>query len=216
MDSPTEYWNFKVNNGLIRIHLKEKTLLCIPDVKLKECTIREIVISQSHSLLAHLGPAKTLIYLWDHVWWKTLASDVNAYCTSCVTCKRSKPSNQKPYGLLHPLKVPKQPWESVGIDFMGPLPISKNCDGEYDTITVIIDRLTSMVHLVPSRTNYTAQEVAELVFAEVYKHHGLPKSIISDRDVLFTSTFWTHLNALMGIEQNMSSAYHPESDGVTE
>lgn len=104
----------------------------------------------------------------------------------------------------------------MGIDFIGPLPISKNWDGEYNAITVIIDQLTLMVHLVSSRTNYTAHKVAELVFTEVYKHHGLPKSIVSNHGILFTSTFWTHLNALIGIEQNMFSAYHPESDGTTE
>ncbi|CDO74640.1 hypothetical protein BN946_scf184822.g3 [Trametes cinnabarina] len=73
-----------------------------------------------------------------------------------------------------------------------------------------------MVHLVPSRTTYKARDVAELVFSEIYKHHGLPKAIVSDRDVLFTSAFWTHLHKLIGIELRMSSAYHPESDGSTE
>ncbi|THH32769.1 hypothetical protein EUX98_g1371 [Antrodiella citrinella] len=133
-----------------------------------------------------------------------------------MTCKRSKPNNQKPYGLLNPLKVPTLPWEAIGIDFVGPLPESKDRDATYDSITVIIDLLTAMVHLVPSRINYKAKQVAELVFSEVYKHHGLPKAIISDRDVLFTSTFWSHLHRLMGVELRMSSAYHPESDGSTE
>lgn len=73
-----------------------------------------------------------------------------------------------------------------------------------------------MVHLVPGRINYTAKEVAELVFAEVYKHHGLPKSIVSDRDALLTSTFWTCLKQLIGVEQHLSSTYHPQTDGSTE
>ena len=86
----------------------------------------------------------------------------------------------------------------------------------FDKITVIIDLLSGMVHLVPSRQDYKAPEVAELMFSEVYKHHGLPKAIISDRDVLFTSLFWSHLHKLMGVELRMSSAYHPETDGSTE
>jgi transposase InsO family protein len=73
-----------------------------------------------------------------------------------------------------------------------------------------------MVHLIPSRTNYTAPQVAELIFSEVYKHHGLPINIISDRDVLFTSNFWKHLHSLLGVKLRMSSAYHPETDGSTE
>ena len=99
---------------------------------------------------------------------------------------------------------------------MGPLPESRNRDGTFDEITTIIDLLTGMVHLVPSRQDYKAPDVAELMFSEVYKHHGLPRSIVSDRDVLFTSQFWTHLNKLLGVELRMSSAYHPEYDGSTE
>ena len=78
--------------------------------------------------------------------------------------------------------MPTQSWEAIGIDFIGLLPLSKDRNGAYDSITVVIDLLTGMVHLISSRTNYTAQQVAELVFAEVYKHHGLPRAIISDRD----------------------------------
>ena len=145
-----------------------------------------------------------------------MAADTNSYCTTCMTCKRSKPSNQKPYGLLNPLPVPGVPWEAIGIDFVGPLPESKNRDGTFDSITVIICLLTAMVHLVPSRINYTARQIGELVFEHIYKLHGLPKHIISDRDVLFTSAFWTRLNQLIGTKLKMSSAYHPETDGSTE
>jgi len=81
---------------------------------------------------------------------------------------------------------------------------------------VIIDLLTAMVHLVPIHTTYMAKQVAELIFDNVYKLHGLPKAIISNRDVLFTCGFWTHLHKLIGIKQKMSSAYHPEMDGSTE
>jgi len=165
---------------------------------------------EAHSLLAHLGANKTLAYLRDHIWWKNIVSDVETYCQTCMTCKRSKPSNQKPYGVLNPLLVPGIPWESIGVDFVGPLPKSKNRDGTYDSITVIICLLTAMVHLVPSRINYNSKQITELMFEEVYKLHGLPKHIISDRDVLFTSTFWVHLNKLIGTQLNMSSAYHPK------
>lgn len=81
---------------------------------------------------------------------------------------------------------------------------------------MVIDLLTVMVHLIPSRTDYSAKEVAELVFLEVYKLHGLSKLIVSDWDVLFTSTFWDELHKLIGTQLQMSSTYHPESDGATE
>ena len=81
---------------------------------------------------------------------------------------------------------------------MGPLPESRNRDGVFDAITVVICLLTAMVHLIPSRINYNALQLAELMFEEIYKLHGLPKNIISDRDVLFTSVFWDHLHKLLG------------------
>jgi hypothetical protein len=96
------------------------------------------------------------------------------------------------------------------------LPLSSNRDGNFDSITVVICLLTAMVELIPSRINYKAQELAELMFENVYKHHGLPKTIVSDRDVLFTSTFWRHLHTLIGTKLKMSSAYHPQTDGATE
>ncbi|KAJ3011954.1 hypothetical protein NUW54_g2018 [Trametes sanguinea] len=216
LEQPKHFKNFCVQDGLVFLKERDDKLLCVPAVLVDGRSARELIISHAHSLLAHLGSYKTLTLLRSQFWWKTMAADVRQYCDTCQTCKRSKPSNQRPYGLLHSLKVPKAPWEVIGIDFVGPLPKSMNRDGTYDSITVIIDLLTGMVHLVPSRTNYTARQVAELVFDEVYKHHGMPRAIVSDRDSLFTSTFWTHLHRLVGVELRMSSAYHPESDGSTE
>jgi len=81
---------------------------------------------------------------------------------------------------------------------------------------VVIDLLTTMVHLIPSGTNYTAQQVAKLVFEHIYKHHGMPREIISDHDSLFMSLFWSHLHKLIRSQLKMSSTYHPETDGATE
>ena len=103
-------------------------------------------------MLAHLGANKMLDYLQDHVWWKDMVSNVRTYCEMCHTCKTSKLSNQKPFGPLNPLSMPSYLWESIGMDFIGPLPESSNRDGIFDSITVIICLITSMVHLVPSRT----------------------------------------------------------------
>ncbi|CAA7257324.1 unnamed protein product [Cyclocybe aegerita] len=216
LEKPKEFHNFEVENGIVYLKEHERKLLCIPKLLIKGRSAQEIVISEAHSLLAHLGAAKTLDYLRDHLWWKDMVSDTQAYCETCQTCKQSKPSNQKPYGLLNPLPIPGNPWESIGMDFVGPLPESKNRNGSFDLITVVICLLTGMVHLVLSRTNYNARQLAELMFKEVYKHHGLPKNIISDRDVLFTSTLWGHLHKLVGMNLKMSSAYHPQTDGSTE
>ena len=92
------------------------------------------------------------------------------------------------YGLLNPLTTPTYPWESIGIDFVRPLLESRNRDGQFDSITVVICLLTAMVHLIPSRINYNASQLAELVFENIYKIHGLPQKIVSDWDILFTIT----------------------------
>jgi hypothetical protein len=199
LDRPADFRNFEVEEHLVYlIKGPGKKVLCIPKILIQGRSARELVISEAHSMLAHLGASKTLDYLRDHVWWKDMVSDVSAFCETCTTCKTSKPSNQKPYGLLNPLSVPSYPWESIGMDFVGPLPESENRDGSFDSITVVICLLTSMVHLIPSRTNYNAPQLAELMFEHVYKLHGLPKNIISDRDVLFTSAFWGQLHRLIG------------------
>ena len=216
LDNLDHYRNFDEQDGYVRLRSKERTALCIPNILIEGRSVRERLIEQAHSVLAHLGTHKTLAYLRNHLWWKDMAMDVRKYCESCMPCKRSKPSNQKPYGLLHSPDIPMRPWESIGIDFVGPLPISKDQNGEYNLITVIINLLTGMVHLVLSRIDYSAKEVAELIFVEVYKHHGLPKKIISDRDTLFTRMFWAHLKQLIGVKQHLSSVYHPQTDGSTE
>ena len=216
LEQPKEFRNFEEDDQLIFLKEHDKRVLCIPKILVQGRNAREIVISEAHSMLAHLGASKTVDYLRDYVWWRDLVTDVKAFCETCSTCKMSKPSNQKPYGLLNPLSVPSYPWESVGIDFVGPLPESRNRDGQYDSITVVICLLTAMVHLIPSRINYNATQLAELVFENIYKIHGLPQNIISDRDVLFTSTFWSRLHRLIGTKLRLSSAYHPQSDGSTE
>ena len=126
------------------------------------------------------------------------------------------PDNQQLHGLLNPLLVPTYPWEAISVNFIGTLPESENRDGVFDTITVVINLLTSMVHLIPSRAKYTAKKVAELMFESVYKLHGFPCRIISNRDVLFTSTFWQRLNKLIRPKLKLAGACHPQMDSTTE
>ena len=110
---PKEFRNFEVDGHLIYLKDKDKRVLCIPKVQIQGRSTCEIVISEAHSMLAHLGPSKTLDYLRDHMWWKDMVPDVKSFCETCHTCKTSKPSNQKPYGLLNPLSVPSYPLEWI-------------------------------------------------------------------------------------------------------
>jgi len=142
--------------------------------------IWEIIISQAHSILAHLGAQKTIYYLKDNVWWPGLTADVKAFCTSCNLCVKSKSNTHTPFSLLHTLLVPDVPWEIIGINFVGLLPESHTRTGSFDMICVIIDHFTCMVHLVPTIQTYRTHDIAEVLFKHVYKLHGLPHGIVSD------------------------------------
>ena len=141
-----------------------------------------------------------------------MATNMETFCRSCGKCQTNKTDTQKPQGFLHSLPIPDKPWQSVGMDFMGPLPQSQ--DNDY--LLVIIDRLTLQVHLVPTTTRVTAKEVAWQFLKEVVRLHGVPESIVLDRDTKFTSTFWRELHKLMGTKLLMSTAFHPQTDGATE
>ena len=216
LENPGDFTNFDVSEGLIYYVSEGAKIIAIPDVKINGQNIRELLIRQGHSVLAHLSSEKTATYLRDQIWWKSIVSDVDKYCRSCQVCATSKPQGGKPQGKLKTMPVPTRPWQFIGMDFVGPLPESSNRTGDYDMICVIIDLLTSMVHLVPSRQTYRASDIAELIFDSVYKLHGLPERIISDRDSLFTSKFWKRLHRLLNTELRMSSAFHPQTDGATE
>lgn len=216
MRALNEFQHFDYIDGLL--YKKDGTayLLCIPDVLVGSRQLREVLICHAHSLLAYLGTRKTAEYLRGEVWWPEIVGDVSAYCRTCTVCATTKSATTKPLGLLHPLPVPRRPWQYIALDFVGPLPMSRNRYGTFDMICVIIDQLTSMVHLVPTKQTYTAKDMAEVIFDQVYKLHGLPERIVSDCDSLFTSTFWQHLHTLLGTELQLSSAYHPPTDGAAE
>lgn len=115
-------------------------------------------------------------------------------------------------GLLQPLPVPPQAWHTVSMDFIKGLPKSKT----FDTILVVIDKFSKYAHFVALHHPYMAQSIAQLYMNNIYKLHGLPSVIISDRDKIFTSAFWKELFAITDITLNMSSSYHPQTDGQTE
>jgi hypothetical protein len=141
-----------------------------------------------------------------------MATNINSFCTSCAKCQMSKDITKRPMGLLHSLTVPERPWQSIGMDFMGPLPKSDT----HDYLLVVIDHLTLQVHLIPTNTHVTAKGVAQLFLHEVVRLHGVPDSIVSNRDTKFMSIFWRELQQIMGVKLLMSTAFHPQMDGVTE
>ena len=145
-------------------------------------------------------------------WWTTLGPDIKAFCDSCSTCQATKTSNERPQGLLHVLPIPTMPWSLIGMDFVGPFPMVDNLD----YIWVGLCRLTSLVHLIPLRTTMTAAELAPIFMAEIIRLHGLPDTIVSNRDPKFTSQFWTETHRLLGVKLAKSIAFHPQTNGASE
>jgi len=135
------------------------------------------------------------------------------YVKSCHICQRNKPRTQPPMGLLKPLPIPTRPWSSISMDLITCLP--ETSEG-YDSIVTVVDRLTKMVHFFPCTIKTSAPELAHLFLDNIFRLHGIPESIISDRDPRFVSKFWRELCVLIGTKQNLSSPYHPETDGQTE
>ena len=188
-------------------------VLCIPRTMHRARRLTEIIIDQAHRMIGHAGNECTNKYVHKFYWWSTLSKDVAKFCAMCGTCQAVKPSTQRPAGLLHPLPIPSRPWESIRMDFIGPLPPSPE---GYNFIWVVIDRLTSMVHLIALKTSITAMEVAERYLRDIVRLHGVAGSIVSDRDPWFTSVFWHEAHRLLGTKLMMSTSFHPQTDGVTE
>ena len=198
--------NYKYENGLVLY----QNLIYVPD----DPKIKLQIMKKYHDshIAGHFGQAKTLELITRNYFWPRIRSYVNKYVSSCDQCNRCKPVRHKPYGQLQPLPIPKSPWTSISMDFIVSLPKS----GEFTAILVIVDRLTKMAHFIPTINEVDAPMTAKLFLENIYKLHGLPNDIISDRGSIFTSNFWKELMNLIMIKTNMSTAFHPQSDGQTE
>jgi len=167
-------------------------------------------------MAGHFGVKRTLEKVRRRYDWKGLRKDVEQYCNDCLKCRRSVTARHRPYGLLNPLPTPEGPWSDVTMDFITDLPPSKYLGQVYDSILVIVDRLTKMAHYVPAKAGWTAQDLAQVWIREVVRLHGTPKNIVSDRGPIMNSKFWDSFCHYLGTMRIMSSAYHPETDGQTE
>ena len=202
---------FSLIDDLLCITRNGTTLVCIP----RKSDIRLSLLHDAHdsAIAGHLGFEKTYDALRRSVYWPRIARDTRQYVATCENCQRNKHSLQRPAGLLQPLATPNQRWETVTMDFIVQLP--KTARG-FDSITVFVDKLSKQVHFVPSKTTDTAADVARLFFDNVFRLHGMPTTIVSDRDSKFTSRFWTELHRLMDTKLALSTAFHPQTDGQTE
>jgi len=158
-----------------------------------------------------MGQDKTIELIRRNFWWPKMNDRIIDFVRSCPECQQNKASRHQPYGLPSPLELPYAPWQSIAMDFITELPVSEICD----QLWVVIDRFTKMAHFVPLREKGAA-DLAKIFAREIWRFHGLPTDIVSDRDSRFTSEVWLELLKKLGIRPRMSTAFHPQTDGQTE
>ncbi|GJR54795.1 reverse transcriptase domain-containing protein [Tanacetum coccineum] len=177
--------------------------------------VRKLIMDEAHTsrYSVHPGADKMYYDLRDLYWWPGMKRDIAEYVSRCLTCSKIKAEHQKPSGLLQQPEIPEWKWEKLAMDFITKLP--KSSSG-YDTIWVIVDRLTKSAHFLPIREDYKTEKLAKIYVNEIVARHGVPVSIISDRDGRFTSHLWQALQEALGTRLDMSTAYHPQTDGQSE
>ncbi|KAL0540278.1 hypothetical protein IC582_024512 [Cucumis melo] len=185
--------------------------LCVPS----DCAVKTELLSEAHSSPFSMHPGSTKMYqdLKRVYWWRNMKREVAEIVSKCLVCQQVKAPRQKPAGLLQPLSIPEWKWENVSMDFITGLP--RTLRG-FTVIWVVVDRLTKSAHFVPGKSTYTASKWAQLYMSEIVRLHGVPVSIVSDRDARFTSKFWKGLQTAMGTRLDFSTAFHPQTDGQTE
>ncbi|GJV53828.1 putative reverse transcriptase domain-containing protein [Tanacetum coccineum] len=177
--------------------------------------LRTLVMHESHKSKYSVHPGSDKMYqdMKQLYWWPNMKADIATYVSKCLTCLRVKAEHQKPSGLLVQPEIPQWKWDNITMDFVTKLPKTQSGN---DTIWVIVDRLTKSAHFLPMRETDPMDKLARLYLKEVVTRHGIPVSIICDRDPRFTSNFWKSFQKAMGTRLDMSTAYHPETDGQSE
>nr|GFA41469.1 putative reverse transcriptase domain-containing protein [Tanacetum cinerariifolium] len=138
-----------------------------------------------------------------------LVAEHATFISKCLTYAKVKAKHQKPSGLLQQPEIPERKWEKITMDFVSGLPRTPS---GYDSIWVIVDRLTKSTHFLPMKKTYSIKKLAQLYLKEIVCRHGVPVLIILDRDSLFTSRFYETLQKALGTQLNLSTTYHPETD----
>lgn len=209
-ESPEEHEEFTDRDGLLEFEGRTYVPL----------TARDQVLQAYHDgpVRGHPGVTKMVETIQTRFWFPRMRLAIEEYVRKCTICKQMKHERHQPYGKLQALAVPTQPWQSVAMDFVVKLPRSEDpvTEEPYDSILVVTDRFTKFGRFIPYRETWTAEQLARVFMKEVVANHGMPHQLISDRDKLFTSNFWTELMKILAVKHKLSTAYHPQTDGQTE
>jgi len=198
--------NWQLRDGLILY----KDRLVVPE----DDHLRTELIREAHEQLsmAHPGRNKTCRLISARYYWPNLPKDIARFIRNCHTCRRTMVPRDLPPGPLQPLPIPERPWQHIAMDFKS---FPKDKKG-YDAVYVVIDRLGKRAYSIPCHKTTTAKDMAQLFISNVYRTHGAPDTIVSDRGPQFISEFWTEFCRILGIKLKLSTAYHPQTDGQTE
>ncbi|GKE76350.1 putative reverse transcriptase domain-containing protein, partial [Tanacetum coccineum] len=177
--------------------------------------LRDLVMHELHKSKYSIHPGSDKMYqdLKPLYWWPNMKVDIATYVSKCLTCAMVKAQHQKPSGLLQQPEIPVWKWERITMDFVSGFPRTPS---GYDTIWVIVDRLTKSAHFLPMKKTDSIEKLTRLYLKEIVCRYGVPVSIISDRDIHFTSRFWRSLQEALRMNLDMSTAYHPQMDGQSE
>jgi hypothetical protein len=188
-----------------------KDLIVVP----KDAELHQQILDQAHLSWYSIHPRSTKMYqdLKHHYWWTKMKIEIARYVEKCDTCRRVKAVHMKPTGPLQSLPIPTWKWEDISMDFVVGLP--KTSKG-YDSIWVIVDRLTKTTRFLPVKTDHPVVVYAQLYIARILSLHGVPKMIVSDRGPQFISKFWEELHKSLGTKLLHTSAYHPQTSGQIE
>jgi hypothetical protein len=191
--------------------LLHKNIIFVPNVQ----DLKHIILHEMHNVpyVGHLGYQNTMAVIKSHYFWPGMKKEIAEYIARCMEFQKVKVEHRNPVGLLQPFSILEWKWEVVTMDFIMGFPrIGKL----HDSIMVVVDKITKDAHFISLKNTHKATDVADIFMKEVARLHKIPKIIVSNRDLKFTSNFWKGL--FKGFKTNMkfSTTYHPDSDGQTE
>ncbi|KAL2237489.1 UNVERIFIED_CONTAM: Transposon Ty3-G Gag-Pol polyprotein, partial [Sesamum indicum] len=200
--------------GWDKFYLHDEFLFRANPLYVPNCSVRSLLLNGAYSgsLMGHFGISITLGVLSEHFYWSKMRTNVEKFVEKCIVCHKAK-SKLNPHGLYMPLPIPSVPWEDISMDFVLGLPRSKR---GRDSIFIVVDMFSKMAHFIACHKVDDASNIANLFFQEIVRLHGMPWTIVSDRDAKFLSYFWKKFWGKLGTKFLFSTACHPQTDGQTE